>query len=60
MVGRLKFFDEEKAIQQATSLFWQQGYEGTNLQGLLQTMGIQKGSFYHTFNNNYCVFSTQV
>lgn len=56
MAGRPKKFDEEKAVQQAAVLFWEQGYEATSLQDLLQVMSIQKGSFYHTFNSKKELF----
>ncbi len=56
MAGRPKIFDEEEAVQQATALFWQQGYEATSLQDLLQVMGIQKGSFYHAFSSKKALF----
>lgn len=56
MAGRPKKFEEEKAVKQAAALFWKQGYEATSLQDLLQIMGIQKGSFYHTFGSKKELF----
>ena len=51
MAGRPKIFDQEKALEKASKLFWEKGYEATSLEDLITVMGIQKGSFYNTFGN---------
>ena len=56
-MARPREFDEEKALDQAMRLFWTQGYQGTSLHDLLQTMGISKSSFYETFGQGHCTVS---
>ncbi len=55
-MARPREFDEEKALDQAMRLFWTQGYQGTSLHDLLQTMGISKSSFYETFGRKRDLF----
>lgn len=50
MVG-VKQFCVEQALERALAVFWQKGYEATSMRDLLEAMGIQKGSFYATFNS---------
>ncbi len=56
MAGRPKIFDEQQAIEKATQLFWKKGYESTSTEDLLQAMGVQRGSFYHTFGSKKQLF----
>ena len=55
-MARPREFDEETALDQAMRLFWTQGYQGTSLHDLLQTMGISKSSFYETFRSKRDLF----
>lgn len=41
-------FDYTESLDQATWLFWQNGYGGTSLRELLKAMRIGEGSFYNT------------
>ncbi|MFI5733028.1 TetR/AcrR family transcriptional regulator [Kribbella sp. NPDC051587] len=41
-------FDYDRAVDEATTLFWANGYAGTGLRDLLKAMGIGEGSFYNT------------
>jgi len=56
MAGRPKIFDDRQAIEKASKLFWKQGYAVTTTEDLMQEMGIQKGSFYHTFDSKKALF----
>jgi len=47
MAGALEF-DDDKAIDKATRVFWKSGYSGTSLRELLKAIGIGEGSFYNT------------
>lgn len=44
--GRPRTFNPQEALEKATVLFWQKGYDSTSMTELLQEMGIGKGSFY--------------
>jgi TetR/AcrR family transcriptional regulator, transcriptional repressor for nem operon len=49
MAGRPKIFDEQEAIQKATEVFRNKGYDTSSADELLNAMGIGKGSFYLAF-----------
>ncbi|MFN0200483.1 MAG: TetR/AcrR family transcriptional regulator [Bacteroidia bacterium] len=51
MAGRPKIFDEQIALEKAANLFWKKGFEATSMDDLLPAMGVQKGSFYHSFGS---------
>ena len=46
-----KQFDVNQALCAAKDAFWEQGYEATSMSQLLERMGINRGSFYDTFNS---------
>ena len=54
--GRPREFDTERALELATSLFWQKGYEGTSLSDLTETLGITRPSLYAAFGNKEALF----
>lgn len=56
MAGRPKIFDEQQAVQNATNLFWEKGFDATSTDDLLSTMGLQRGSFYHSFGSKKDLF----
>jgi TetR/AcrR family transcriptional regulator, transcriptional repressor for nem operon len=56
MAGRPKIFDEQEALEKASNLFWQKGYEATSTEDLIQAMGVQRGSFYHSFGSKKELF----
>ena len=47
--GRPSTFDRTEALNRAMKLFWEQGYEGTSFDQLIQAMGISPSSFYNSF-----------
>lgn len=49
--GRPSTFDRTEALNQAMTLFWEQGYEGTSFDQLIQAMGISASSFYNSFGS---------
>ena len=60
MAGRPRKFDEQDALEQATLLFWKNGYEATSTEDLLEAMGLQRGSFYHAFGSKKKLFQAAI
>lgn len=60
MAGRPKKFDAVEAVEKASLLFWEKGYEASSTEDLLQAMGLQRGSFYHTFGSKKEVFKQAI
>jgi len=56
-VGRPKTFEKDEILHLAMLHFWEHGYNSTNLDELLISMGIKKSSFYRTFKSKEEVFS---
>ncbi len=52
---REKQFDVEAALDRAMETFWAHGYEPTSMERLLERMGINRGSFYDTFESKRAV-----
>jgi len=53
---RKKQFDPEVALEQAMELFWEQGYEATSIQDLLDHLGLNRFSLYDTFQGKKDLF----
>jgi AcrR family transcriptional regulator len=49
--GRPVGFDREAVLQEATKLFWENGYEGTTFEKLTAGMGISPSTFYNSFGS---------
>lgn len=48
-----KQFNVDHALERAGEAFWSKGYKATSMRDLLVAMGIQKGSFYDTYNSKH-------
>ncbi len=55
--GRPKSFDDHEVTTLAMHYFWEHGYDGSSLDGLLKAMQISKGSFYHLFKSKEALFA---
>ncbi|WP_399630894.1 TetR/AcrR family transcriptional regulator [Sporosarcina sp. SG10008] len=55
-MARSKEFDVNQVLRKAMELFWQQGYEKTSMQELVDYMGIHRRSIYDTFGDKRTLF----
>jgi len=55
MAGK-KAFLPEQVLDKAMDLFWEQGYEGTSIEDLVQCMGLGRGSLYDTFGDKHALY----
>jgi TetR/AcrR family transcriptional repressor of nem operon len=55
-MARPRAFDPEQALDRAKHLFWRKGYEGTSVDDLVRTLGINRGSLYGTFQDKRSLF----
>ncbi|VEP15040.1 Transcriptional regulator [Hyella patelloides LEGE 07179] len=55
-MARKKEFDKEEVLTKAMQTFLRLGYEGTSMQTLVSTMGINRGSLYDTFGDKHSLF----
>lgn len=59
-MARRKEFDEEEVLEKAMATFWRYGYEGTSIQNLVDSMGINRGSLYDTFGDKKSLFKLAI
>jgi TetR/AcrR family transcriptional repressor of nem operon len=55
-MARSKEFDENAVLHKAMQLFWEQGYEKTSMNDLVDHMGIHRRSLYDTFTDKHTLF----
>ncbi|MDO4631182.1 MAG: TetR/AcrR family transcriptional regulator [Corynebacterium sp.] len=58
--GQGRKFDTTKALEAATLVFWEYGYEGASLAALTQAMGINPPSLYKAFGSKEELFFTVI
>lgn len=49
-------FDREEKVEEAMDLFWEQGYEATSVQDLVDHLGLNRSSLYNTFGGKHELF----
>lgn len=48
---RTEVFNREEVITQARQTFWEKGYNGTSMQDLVDTTGLNRSSIYNSFGS---------
>ena len=54
--GRPRSFDEMKALEKATQVFWSKGYDGVTIDDLVAGMGVGRPSLYAVFGDKRTLF----
>lgn len=54
--GRPRSFDETRALEQATQVFWSKGYDGVTIDDLVDGMGVGRPSLYAVFGDKRTIF----
>ncbi len=49
-------FDRNEVLRNVTDLFWRKGYNGTSMQDLVDTTGLNRSSIYNTFGDKFQLF----
>lgn len=55
-MARKKEFNPDAVVEKAIEIFWQNGYEKTSMQNLVDSLRIGRGSFYNTFSSKHTLF----
>lgn len=55
-MGRPKSYDRDEVLEKALLLFWQKGFEGTHLNELVETTGLNRFSLYKEFGSKEGLF----
>jgi TetR/AcrR family transcriptional regulator, copper-responsive repressor len=55
--GRPRTFHRQAALEIATKLFWQYGYEGTSIADLTQAMGVTPPTLYAVFGSKEALYA---
>ncbi len=55
-MARSREFEINEVLEKAMMLFWEQGYEKTSMNDLVEHMGIHRRSLYDTFGDKHSLF----
>lgn len=55
-IGRPREFDRSAALKSAMEVFWRQGFEATQVEDLVEAMGIGRGSMYAAFGDKRSLY----
>src|SRR5471030_335920 len=54
--GRPRSFDETRALEKATQVFWSKSYDGVTIDDLVAGMGVGRPSLYAVFGDKATLF----
>jgi len=57
-MARHRKFDKKKVLENATSIFWKQGFSDTSIQDLVDHTGINRASLYDSFQDKHDLFES--
>ncbi|UII20926.1 TetR/AcrR family transcriptional regulator [Fulvivirga ligni] len=49
-------FNRDEVLEKVTDLFWRKGYNGTSMQDLVDTTGLNRSSLYNSFGDKYQLY----
>lgn len=55
-MGRPRTYERDEVLEKALQLFWEKGFEGTHLQELVETTGLNRFSLYKEFGGKEGLF----
>jgi len=55
-MARPRKYDRETVLEKVMLLFWERGYAGASISGILSATGLKKGSLYRSFGNKESLF----
>lgn len=53
---RVEVFNREIVLSKVRDLFWNKGYNGTSMQDLVETTGLNRSSLYNSFGNKQSLY----
>jgi len=53
---RVEVFDRAQVLEKVKHLFWSQGFNGTSMQDLVDTTGLNRSSLYNSFGNKKALY----
>ena len=56
-MARPKAFDPEEVLERVMRLFWDQGFEATSMQALVDETGVSRASLYATYGDKEALFT---
>lgn len=57
-MARSEVFDRNDVLDQVRDLFWAKGYNGTSINDLVETTGLNRSSLYNSFGNKMSLYKT--
>lgn len=57
-MARPEVFNREEVLVKARDLFWDKGFNGTSMNDLVETTGLNRSSLYNSFGNKMAIYKT--